>query len=118
MKKILVVDDEEIMHLSIKRIFRGSEIEILGALNSDDALALISDEVGVVLTDISMPGMDGVTLTREIKESYPDLPIILMSGVDSNSPFAKDWRNSGAMKFIVKPFDPEELVRLILGLLR
>ena len=118
MKKILVVDDEKIIRASIQRIFRYTDIEVLEAESAEEALKMIDDEIGVVLSDISMPGMGGVALADEIRKSHPGLAVILMTGVDSNSPATKDWKESGAIKLLLKPFDIDELESSIRDLLR
>jgi len=110
--KILVVDDESIVLESCKRVLEGC-FEVIPARSADAALEVIRREpVGVILLDIKMPGKDGMSLLREVKEKWPNIPVIVMSGYATNETVEQVSRTEAAT-FIAKPFTPDELVEAV-----
>ncbi|MBD0303025.1 MAG: response regulator, partial [Tolypothrix sp. T3-bin4] len=113
--KILVVDDELELERLIKQRLRKSirekEIELVFAHNGKEALEkLQSDqEIVMVLTDINMPGMDGLTLLNKLQEVDQNLKAVVISAYgDMNS--IRTAMNSGAFDFLIKPLNFEDLV--------
>ncbi|TDX25438.1 two-component system C4-dicarboxylate transport response regulator DctD [Modicisalibacter xianhensis] len=110
---VLIVDDEE--HL---RITASQTLELAGyrpeALSSAEAAldALSPDYPGVLITDIRMPGMDGMTLLREVRRRDPDLPVILITGHGDISTAVEAMRE-GAWDFLEKPFAGEQLTDVV-----
>ena len=108
MPKLLVVDDERGSRESLRLIF-SREYDVLLAANADEALALLSREpVDLVLLDVMMPGLSGLDLLRQIHASYPGLPAIMISAATAIPPVVEAIR-LGALDFVAKPFDPEDL---------
>jgi len=109
--KILIVDDEKDLREKITRFFKFEEdIETLIAENGLSAKRMLEHEdVDFVVTDLDMPGMNGLTLLKWIQEEKPSLPVIMMSGY-GEIPDAVDAMRLGARDYIVKPFDLEELL--------
>ena len=109
---ILVVDDEadvaELFRQRFRREARQGTYVLHFAHSGDHALQLLDNEIKpellAVLSDINMPGMDGLTLLGEIKERFPDLPVIMVTayGDDERRQRASEL---GAAEFIAKPVD-------------
>jgi CheY-like chemotaxis protein len=86
---ILCVDDEENSLALRKLVLEKSGYEVVTASSVNDALARFSpDEFDLVLSDILMPGRPGTDLAREIKNTYPNFPVVLLSGVNELPPDA------------------------------
>lgn len=82
---ILVVDDELAVRLILARMLEAEGYAVRGAASAREALALLSAEgsgLSLVLSDIRMPGMSGVDLALEVRRSWPDLPIALMTAYE------------------------------------
>ena len=78
--KILVVDDEGIVLESCRRVLV-DRFEVITASSADAALDVLRREpVEMILLDIKMPGKDGMSLLKEVKEKWPNIPVIVMSG--------------------------------------
>ncbi|QTF93105.1 sigma-54 dependent transcriptional regulator [Halomonas sp. BM-2019] len=110
---VMIIDDES--HL---RITAGQTLELAGYApapydSAEAALAdLAPDFPGVIVSDIRMPGMDGMTLLREIRGRDPDLPVILITGHGDISTAVEAMRD-GAWDFLEKPFAGERLVEVV-----
>ena len=110
MAKILVVDDEADLEVLIKQKFRkkirANEYEFVFAYNGVDALAKLRDEkdVDMVLSDINMPEMDGLTLLSHLKENVPLIKSVIVSAYGDMENI-RTAMNRGAFDFITKPID-------------
>jgi two-component system C4-dicarboxylate transport response regulator DctD len=110
---VMIIDDEP--HL---RITAGQTLELAGYApesfdSAEEALASLEpDFPGVVVSDIRMPGMDGMALLREAQLRDPDLPVILITGHGDISTAVEAMRN-GAWDFLEKPFASERLVEVV-----
>ena len=110
---VLVVDDEKIVRDSMKEWLREEGYPVQTADSAARALELL--ETGpfkVMLTDIKMPGMDGVTLLTRAKEIQPDLAVVMMTAyaaVDT----AVEAMKQGALDYLVKPFDPDAVLLMV-----
>jgi CheY-like chemotaxis protein len=122
---ILVVDDEpdvgELFRQRFRREMRQGTYVLHFAQSGEEALACLAGEIEpqliVILSDINMPGMDGLTLLREIKERRPELPVMMVSayGDDERRRLAGEY---GAAEFINKPVDFEVLKQQLQSLPR
>ena len=110
--KILVVDDESIVLESCKRVLEDC-FEVVPARSADEALETLGREtIGMILLDIKMPGKDGMTFLREVKEKWPNVPVIVMSGYATTQTVEQVSRTEAAT-FIAKPFTPIELLEAV-----
>ena len=110
---ILVVDDELLIRDLLYDFFLGQGWQVSIAENGEKALEILrSKEIDVVLTDIKMPQMDGLTLTSEVKESFPGIPVVLMTGYPSVESAVAALRNKAA-DYVTKPFNINQLFKLI-----
>ncbi len=114
--RIMLVDDEEEVR---KAIIRNMDWEELGftvvgdAENGEDALEKLEQwEPDVVITDIRMPYMDGLTLTERIREKYPSIKILIFSGYDDFE-YAKQAIKLNVTEYILKPVNSEELAVIL-----
>ena len=110
MYRILVVDDEKIEREGIKYLLAEDKEEktIFEASDGKQALNILGkEEIDILLTDVKMPHMDGLELTRRAREKYPDLKIIIFSGYGDFS-FAQEAIHYGVTDYILKPVAPEQ----------
>jgi DNA-binding NtrC family response regulator len=111
--RILVVDDEQHIRNSLAAWFREEGYDVSVAASGRDALAVIAREgTHILLVDIKMPGMDGLELQRKVRELAPDATIIIMTAYASVETAVQALKE-GAYDYIVKPFDPEAVSRLV-----
>lgn len=115
---ILVVDDEELIRRLVATVLSNLQIACLTATNGVDALDKLKGyKFDAVITDIKMPEMDGILLTREIYHQYPDLPVMVMTGFDEEYSVGTAI-SVGAREFIKKPFSIEEFSLRLQKMLR
>jgi len=109
METILIVDDEKNYLLVLSAVLEDEGYEVLTALGGQEALEIQkTSDLDLILTDMKMPGMDGIELLEHIKAIDPDLPVIMMTAhgtVDK----AVESMQKGAYSYILKPFDNERL---------
>lgn len=107
--QVLVVDDEAIVVSLIRDTLEDEQFRVRTASAGHQALELLRQEpVDLLISDIRMPGMNGIELARAARELLPDLAVIFVTGyADLNS--AKDAIQQGAYDYIMKPFDLEEM---------
>ncbi len=111
---ILVVEDDTAMRQSCAKLFRLKGYGVIEASSGADALEHIRKhtDIDIVLTDIKMPEMDGITLLKEIKSLNRDIVVVLMTGYGSIKN-AIEAMKYGAVDYITKPFDTNELLMTI-----
>ncbi len=111
---ILVVEDDTAMRQSCAKLFRLEGYGVVEASSGADALDHIKEQgdIDIVLTDIKMPGMDGMTLLKEIKSLDSGIVVVLMTGYGSIKSAIEAMKH-GASDYITKPFDTNELLMTI-----
>jgi len=110
---ILVVDDEQIMRELVTRILSREGYEIQTAVDGASALEHIGGKhVDIVISDIKMPGIDGLELLQKIKDQWPNIGVILMTGY-GDSYTIKDALLLGADEYITKPFKRYEVSMVV-----
>lgn len=116
--RILIVDDEENIRKSLKRVFRQENYEIHTAENADVALSILSTTpCQLMITDYKMPGMTGADLLREVKNLYPDTIRILLTGQADTDAVMAAIKDGAVYKFILKPWNDDDLrITVSLGL--
>jgi two-component system response regulator (stage 0 sporulation protein F) len=104
-KFLLIVDDEEGIRRVLREFFRRKGYNTLEAQNGEEALQVIrSDKISVVLLDIQMPGMDGLTTLTKLLEINPKLAVVMTTGMQDEEKVKKAIE-LGAYCYILKPFD-------------
>ena len=107
MKKILLVDDEDSIHLLYREELEEEGYEVHSALSGEEALEKLKIiHPDLVILDINMPGMNGIDALRRIKEDRPDLPVILSSAYQE---FKQDLASWASDDYIVKSSNLNEL---------
>lgn len=110
MKTILIVDDEKHYPMILAEVLQEEGYAYFTASSGVEALDIFENEfVDLVLTDVKMPGMDGIELLSRIKEVNPDAPVIVMTAYGSVEK-AVEAMQEGAYTFITKPFENETLL--------
>ena len=110
---ILVVDDEPDMLENVARILRRGPYRCVTTASGQDALALLEQQrPALVLTDLRMPGMDGLALLRAAKRVAPDTPVIIFTA-DASESAADEARRAGAAAFLAKPFSGGQLLQAL-----
>ncbi|SHO52729.1 response regulator [Desulfopila aestuarii] len=115
MKRVLVVDDEADMLWMLQRnLNKGmKDVEILAAESGEEALSILSDKkVNLVISDINMPGMNGLDLLLEINNRYPQTGVIIMTAYPSNT-YENQAMLGGSLRFIEKPFDIKDVRQIV-----
>lgn len=108
--KIILVDDDNQMRKALSQTLELEGFEVVTFPRSELALASLSAEFeGIVISDVRMPGMDGIQFSDKLKNIDPDLPVILITG-HGEVPMAVTALQNGAYDFIEKPFPAERLV--------
>jgi two-component system NtrC family response regulator len=110
METILIVDDEKNYPLILAAVLQEEGYETLTANSGQETLKIIrNSDVDLVLTDMKMPGMDGIELLEKIKSKDPDLPVIMMTAHGTVEK-AVEAMQKGAYNYILKPFDNERMI--------
>jgi DNA-binding NtrC family response regulator len=111
--RILVIDDELNICKSCMKILAKANYEVTYALNGYEALKMMAeDPFDVILTDLKMSSLGGMEVLRRVKETYPDTPVIVMTGYASVSS-AVEVMKTGALDYLPKPFTPDELRSIV-----
>lgn len=111
--KIWVIDDDRAMRWVLEKTFKEEGFDVTSFEEAQSALAqLPSDAPDVIISDIRMPGMDGLTFLGKVKASHPDLPVIIMTA-HSDLESAVSSYQTGAFEYLPKPFDIDEALALV-----
>ena len=111
--KILVIDDEPVVLNSCRKVLQEDGFDVYLVPSADEALKAMKKEgYDLLLVDVKMPKHDGIYLMQKVKEKWPDVPIIVMSGYSTPDTIT-DGAKMGAEAFIAKPFTPDELLESI-----
>jgi len=107
-RRILIVDDEEIVVRSCLRILSGDKFEVDVANNGLEALIKVGEQdYDMLILDIMMPKMNGIEVLQRVKETHPDIDVIMITGLNEIDTAVKAMK-LGAFDYLPKPFDPEE----------
>ena len=113
--RVLVVDDEEVVRLSYRRVLSNGSFTVMAAGNGNEALDLMDGgRFDVVLLDMRMPGMDGMEVLRAIKQRWPQSEVVVVTGYPSIET-AKEAVKLGAYDYLAKPVVPEAVIRATTG---
>lgn len=116
MAKILAVDDSASMRQMVSFTLKGAGHDVLEASDGDEALKIAQGETGIdlVISDINMPKMDGISLIKELRAlgAYKFTPILMLT-TESSGDKKTEGKAAGATGWIVKPFNPDQLLATI-----
>ncbi len=111
--QVLVVEDDPDVRLGCEQALQLENIPVSGVESAESARRILTrDFAGVVVSDIRLPGMDGLTMLKEVRRIDPDLPFVLITGHGDVS-LAVQAMKDGAHDFIEKPFSPDYLVEVV-----
>lgn len=114
-KKVLAVDDSATIRTSISFVLKEAGYEVVEAVDGVDGLAKAKDDkFNLVITDINMPNMDGIELTKNLRatEGYKFTPIIALT-TENQASKMDEGKAAGATGWIVKPFTSEKLIAVV-----
>lgn len=116
---VLVVDDSLTIRSSVEFVLKQAGYDVLLATDGVDGIEKLKgvknggDDVSVIITDINMPRMDGFTFTKNVKaSSFQDTPVLILT-TESQPERKEQGRAAGASGWLVKPFQPEQLVEVV-----
>jgi len=117
-KKILIVDDEKNIRLTLSQALETLGMPVQTAGDGEEALQTLQDsDFSLVLLDLKLPGMDGLEVLRRIRVSWPKIPVIMITAHGSIE-YAVEAMKLGAIDFIRKPFSPGEIRALVSQVLK
>ncbi|MBF0096930.1 MAG: response regulator [Magnetococcales bacterium] len=114
-KTIMTVDDSSSVRQMVGLTLKGEGYQVVEAVDGKDALAKVSGAtIDMVITDLNMPNMDGITLIRELRKlpAFKFTPIVMLT-TESQAERKQEGKDAGATGWIVKPFKPEQLIGVI-----
>ncbi|HHM06308.1 MAG TPA: response regulator [Gammaproteobacteria bacterium] len=121
MATILAVDDSASMRQMVSFTLQNAGYDVVQAVDGQDALnkAKSSSNVNLVLTDVNMPNMDGISLIKELRSlpNYKFTPILMLT-TESGANKKQEGKAAGATGWIVKPFNPDQLIATIKKVMR
>ena len=120
MTRILAVDDSPSMRDMVRIALTGAGFEVTQATDGEEALRLAREgSFDLILSDVNMPRMDGVELIRALRaeSAYRHTPILMLT-TDGSADRKREGKEAGATGWIVKPFDPAQLIATMLRVLR
>jgi DNA-binding NarL/FixJ family response regulator len=113
--KVLIVDDHRLMLAAIRMsLERDGDIEIVGEADSGEKVYPLVGQTGpdVVLLDVRMPGMDGLAVLERVRERYPNVSVVMFSGIDDPT-LVRAALERGAAAFVLKYVDPRDLASVL-----
>lgn len=120
MAKILVVDDSTSMRQMVAFTLKSATHQVEEAADGQQALTIArGNRFDLVITDVNMPQMDGLTLTRELRQlaAFKFTPILVLT-TESNTEKKQQGRAAGATGWLVKPFNPDQLLATVAKVVR
>jgi DNA-binding NtrC family response regulator len=116
MARILVIDDQEAIRRVVRRALERDGHEVFDASDGELGMEILeSQSFDLVITDIFMPGQDGIVTLRQIRKRFPSLKVIVISGGDSTGllDMRQDAEFLGAVSSLQKPFNAREIIDMV-----
>lgn len=113
--RVMIVDDHNLVREGLKAVFeQGDDIEVVGEAGSGEEAIQLVDRLtpDVILMDISMPGMNGIQATRQIRETHPEARIVILTMLDQEG-YVYEAIKAGATGYMLKSTSSDELVTAI-----
>lgn len=110
-KRVLVLDDDDSVRRFYERLLKMSSIEWVSFDDPRNALDGMSDDIGMIITDMVMRGMDGISFIEAVRKDYPDVPIIMTTGYATTSVSADIVKLK--VKLLYKPVSPKHFMEVI-----
>ena len=116
-KRLLIADDELNMRRVLEAILRRDGYDVVTVANGNEALANMGRGINMVITDLKMPGLDGMGLLRRLSVDYPDVPVVMITAHGSVEN-AVEAVKLGAFDYLEKPFDQEQIHQIVAKAMR
>jgi DNA-binding NtrC family response regulator len=116
MARIIVIDDDASLRLTVRRALEKEGHEVLEAEEGERGLELLAAEPpDILITDVFMPGQDGIVTLVRMRKEFPGIKVIVMSGggMDGRLDFLEDARMLGAVATLRKPFGLDDVRRVV-----
>ena len=114
MARILVIDDEELVRMTVSQMLESDGHRVTEATDGKEGLAILRETpMDLVITDILLPKKDGVEIIREIKQDFPDVKIIAITGFRGKYNRLPAAAYLGAQRTLTKPFKMEEMLEAV-----
>jgi two-component system, OmpR family, phosphate regulon response regulator PhoB len=113
---VLLIDDDPQVRAMMRARLEARNFRVVEATTGEDGLQMVGGDIDVVIVDVGLPGIDGFTVVRAIRERH-DMPIIMVTGADEEADRVLGLE-IGADDYVVKPFLPRELVARVHAVLR
>lgn len=111
--KVLIIEDDDIQRELLKEILKESGFEVFTSSTAEKGLQTVAkNSPAVVVTDVRLPGMDGLTFLKKLKQEHAETEVIIITAF-SNVEDAVSAIKAGAFHYVTKPFDPQVLINLI-----
>ncbi len=118
-KSVLIVDDSATLRASVDFTLGEEGYRVHQARDGREALDLLAElggkneQIGMIITDVNMPGMDGISFVREVKRTpFKFVPILVMT-TEAQDAKKNEGREAGASGWLVKPFKPQQLLEVV-----
>jgi nitrogen regulation protein NR(I) len=111
-KRVLVADDEANMRRVLEAILRREGYDVITAANGEEALSGMNKGIHTVITDLKMPGLDGMGLLKKLSAEYPDVPVVMITAHGSVES-AVEAVKLGAFDYLEKPFEQEQIRQVV-----
>jgi len=111
-KRVLVADDELNMRRVLEAILRREGYEVVTAANGLDAVSEMNRDIHTVITDLKMPGLDGMGLLRKLQQDFPEVPVVMITAHGSVES-AVEAVKLGAFDYLEKPFEQEQIRQIV-----
>lgn len=113
-KTIMTVDDSASIRQMVTFTLKEAGYDVVEAVDGKDALSKVNGNIGMVITDLNMPNLDGIGLIRELRKSAACkfIPIIMLT-TESQDSKKQEGKAAGATGWIVKPFTPDQLLAVV-----
>jgi len=106
----LLADDDPVLRRAVAHVLEGMGLSCLEAGSGAEAIAILerTGELPLLVSDVSMPGLDGLGLLREVRQRFPDMAVVMLTGV-REAETAVACLAAGALDYITKPVQPAEI---------
>ncbi|AWI74060.1 response regulator [Parazoarcus communis] len=113
-KKIIVVDDNEIIRMALRAILRQAGFNVVGEARDGEAVIELVEKVGpdLVCLDVMMPGRSGLEVLAELRERFPTLKVLMITGLSDRETVATVV-DQGAVGMVLKPFNSARVVESV-----
>jgi len=116
-KRVLVADDELNMRRVLEAILRREGYDVVTAANGLDAVSEMNRDIHTVITDLKMPGLDGMGLLRKLQQDFPEVPVVMITAHGSVES-AVEAVKLGAFDYLEKPFEQEQIRQIVAKAMR